>query len=47
MSDPAPIISIVEGVLGLLSLIGLPVAAVVSPVTNIITGIFGLRSKKK
>ena len=47
MSDPAPIIQIVEGVFGLLSLIGLPVAAVLLPVTSIISGVFGLKEKRK
>ena len=46
MSDPAPVIEIVEGVFGLLAVIGLPVTAILVPVTSIISGIFGLRGKK-
>lgn len=45
MSDPAPIIEIVKGVFGLLTLVGLPVTAILVPVTSIISGIFGLRGK--
>lgn len=47
MTDPKPIIDIVEGVAGLLALVGIPAAVIVLPVSNILTGILGLRSKKK
>lgn len=46
MTDPKPIIDIVEGVAGLLALVGIPTAVIVLPVSNILTGIFGLKGKK-
>ena len=46
MTDPKPIIDIIEGVAGLLALVGIPVAIIVAPITSILTGIFGLRGRK-
>lgn len=46
MTDPKPIIDIVEGVAGILGLIGIPAAILVAPISSILTGIFGLRGKK-
>jgi len=47
MTDPKPIIDIMEGVAGLLALIGIPAAVAVAPITSILTGIFGFKKGKK
>lgn len=46
MTDAQPIIDIVSGVAALLTLIGIPAAIVVAPISSILTGIFGLKRKK-
>ena len=47
MNDPQPIIEILEGVAGLLALIGVPAAILVAPISSILSGIFSLKDKKK
>ena len=45
--NPDDVTNIIQGVFGLLALVGLPVAAVGAAVVNIATGIVGIRNSRK
>jgi hypothetical protein len=47
MTEADSAIQIVEGVLGIVALLGLPVAAIIAPITSIISGIFGFKEARK
>lgn len=47
MTETDSAIQIVEGVLGIVALLGLPVAAIIAPITSIISGIFGFKEARK
>lgn len=46
MANPDDVESIITGAFALLGLIGLPVAAVVVPVVQIVRGVLGLKNNK-
>lgn len=47
MSEAESAVQIVEGVLGIVALLGVPVAAIIAPVSSLIMGIFGIKEARK
>lgn len=47
MTNPDDVESIITGAFALLGLVGLPVAAVVVPVVQIVRGVLGLKNNRR